>query len=131
MNKAQRKNAQLERHYTALANLAKLCGVDNPEGKEIASALKSLERKAHRAALAYCNGDYNYDKFETVEKQITKQVQALFNNKLEGFFVNSDARGYALKIQYDNFRPNGKYESINLFKDWGGYGLLSPVIDGN
>ena len=52
-------------------------------------------------------------------EEIKKQVQKIFDNKLEGFFINYDSRGYALKI---------KAENSPLEQDWGGYYILSPEI---
>ena len=82
-------------------------------------ALAKLERKAHRAAENYCNlENYNYDK---VHNRIVNQVKELFGGSLpEGFFINADPRGYALKIKSEN-RPEGMY------RDWGDYGILLPI----
>jgi argininosuccinate synthase len=44
----------------------------------------------------------------------------LFKGNLNGFFINYDARGYALKI---------KAGKCPLGQDWGGYYILSPEID--
>ena len=41
-------------------------------------------------------------------------------------FVNRDPRGYALKIEDEYVRANG----LQIHRDWGGYGILAPEIDG-
>ena len=105
--------AMNHQHYNALLELGLL--------SQFSALMKlvKLERKAHRAAENWCNlENFNY---ESVETRIEKQVKELFRGKLpQGFFINSDPRGYALKIESE-FTPEG------LQTDWGGYGLLAPI----
>jgi len=81
--------------------------------------LAKLERKAHRAAENYCSiPNYNYD---SAHDGIMSRVAILFKGKIpEGFFINGDPRGFALKIKPDHV-PDG------MHKDWGGYGILMPI----
>lgn len=128
MNKKERKQAQLERHYQALTKLAALCGVDNVNGKKLSNKLRKIEAEISRHILDYSNGDRNNI---NTELDLTKnQVQSLFNNKLQGFFINTDPRGYALKIK-SNYQDILRNSGINLQSDWGGYGLLAPEITGD
>lgn len=128
--KKQRKQAQLERHYKALENLASLCGVSNPNGKKLSVKLLYIERPASSKAIDYCNGLISTEAWsEIYHDQYADQVQALFNNQLDGLFINSDVRGYALKIDDELMRT--KYKNCGLHKDWGGYGILAPEIDGD
>lgn len=134
--KAEHRKTQLERHYKSLEKLALLCGIDNPDGKKLSSKLRLIEQSAHRDAEAYCNGDIDMELWEKREEEYITEVQKLFNNKLEGFFVNGDPRGYALKIDDNYLRPkeaagNGKYKDTELQTDWGGYGILAPEITGD
>ena len=128
MNKAERKQIQLERHYQALEQLAKLCGVDNANGKKLSNKLRQIEAIGEKASLDYCNGDIDPDQFDSITGEITGNVQYLFNNNLKGLFVNSDCRGYALKIKTETMQ--NEYKEIRLQNDWGGYGLLAPEITG-
>lgn len=40
-------------------------------------------------------------------------------------FLNQDPRGYALKIKDNYVRLHG----LNIYKDWGGYGIIAPEIN--
>jgi hypothetical protein len=133
MTKAERRKEQLQRHYESLKKLAELCGVENPDGKKLSTKLLSIERKAHQDATDWCNGVINQDSWNIKEQEYIKQVQALFNNNLEGLFINGDARGHALKIEdkYMRSQGNGKYEDIGLHTDWGHCGILAPEITGD
>ena len=98
--------------------------------------LWKLEKEASRITLAYCNGEIGNDG-EDVNgyivgvdkplKAIENQAQALFDNKLMGFFINRDPRGYALKIKSEVTAK--EYAEVGLHRDWGGYGILSPTIE--
>lgn len=127
---AGRRNAQLDRHYSALESLARLCGLGAANGKRMSSKLRLIERKANADATKYCNGDLTTEQFAELDSKYSEEVQALFNNKLEGFFVNSDPRGYSLKISDKLMKPGQMYAEICLQTDWGGYGLLAPEITG-
>lgn len=130
ITKKERRQAQLDRHYKALEALAKHLGVDSPNGKKLSVALLKLEQEAHSKAEAYCNGDINSEEWDAVQDAIEQRVKTLFGGcDVPGFFVNGDPRGCALKIDSDTQAQF--IEKIGLYKDWGGYGLLSPTIDGN
>lgn len=150
LTKKERRKMQLERHYAALVRLAEACGVKKADGKKLSVALLKIERLAHAGATAYCNGeDFTYflgvnhqHLFNSDEKawdnfvaDIEIYVRALFNDKLPPFFyVNGDARGYALKIrgaEAGNDYGRDLIEKTGLQRDWGGNGLLAPEIDGN
>lgn len=128
MNKKERKQLQLNRHYEALEKLAIHCGVVKPDGKKLSVKLLKIEKTVYKPILDYCNGDINNSPDAEIEAA-ANAVQKLFNNNLKGFFINTDPRGYALKI--DDQILKSEYSSIDLNRDWGGYGLLAPVIDGN
>jgi hypothetical protein len=128
MNKKERKNLQLQRHYAAIEKLVSICGGSKLATKTISNRLRHLEAVAHRAATDYCNGELQIEDFNVIEKDITEKVQKFFNGKLQGFFVNTDPRGYALKIKDKVLKET--YSEIGLFTDMGGYGLISPEITG-
>lgn len=146
LTKKERRKMDLDRHYAALVRLAEACGVKKADGKKLSVALLKIEREAHQAATAYCNGEtyrefnFNADEnaWDNFTEGIEKRVQALFSGKLPYFFVNGDARGYALKLdneQQAGIKSDGKAQefirTIGLQTDWGGYGLLAPEITGD
>jgi hypothetical protein len=128
MTKKERKNLQLQRHYAAIEKLVSICGGSKLATKTISNRLRHLETVAHRAAEEYCNGDIQIEDFNEIEKVIVEDVQKLFNGKLQGFFVNTDPRGYALKIKDKVVRE--VYPEARLHTDMGGYGILAPEITG-
>lgn len=126
MSKASDRQDRLNRHYRTLEALAKQCGVTQPDGKKLSLALLKLERQAHKLAEDECNGDCKLSDEQVQARHafIAHEVTKLFNNKLEGFFINGDPRGYALKIKDDIIKT--VYAYIGLHTDWGGYGILAP-----
>lgn len=118
---------ELDRHYATLVRLAVKLGVSDPNGKKLSLALWKLEQLAHKGAEDLCNGIIEQDQWEKLSEDVTAKVQSLFSGRLEGFFVNGDPRGYALKI--DDSVVREKYADINLHRDMGGYGILSPEIE--
>lgn len=145
MNKTQRRKEQLAEHYLKCEALAKRFGAKRTDGKKVSNALRALENIAHSGATAYCNGEpytlasgrtFNFrtdgsEAWEPFGEHIEKHVADILGAVPPGFFVNGDARGYALKIDNDN--PEGKalIDALRLHTDWGGYGILSPEIDGD
>ena len=80
-----------------------------------------LETKAHKLSTDYCNGLIDCDFWEVESDKILDKVSKVLNCKTQSnFFVNGDARGYALKLD-DNFSKDK-----TIYKDWGGYGILAP-----
>lgn len=122
-------------HHAALLTLA---GPKNKKtGLQIWRALRKVEHVAHAAATAYCNGDaftlagtrYDFrvngcDAFDALKRDhIKPAVARAFGGRIpEGFFVNGDARGMALKIDAEHV-PAG------METDWGSDGILAAEID--
>jgi hypothetical protein len=130
MTKKERRKEQLERHYKTLEQLAIACGINKPNGKKLSNELRKVENVMHKMAEKWCNGTVEesiYDDFETFT---IENVQTIFNHNLQGFFVNSDPRGYSLKIEEGQTKKLAA-QGISLHRDWGGYGILSPEIEGN
>ena len=85
---------------------------------KLCKQLFRLEKKAHKLALDYCNGALT-----DIEKQsnsILDKVAKILKTNTFNMFLNTDARGYALKF----FEDFSKDKPIH--KDWGGYGLIAP-----
>jgi hypothetical protein len=94
------------------------------------NTLRAIENEANHNAVSYCNGWINGEEYE-IRKQVTiSRVADLQRGKLPaGFFVNSDPRGYALKINAGTDAgetPHPEYIPAGMHKDWGGYGILAP-----
>ncbi len=123
-NQKSKMYAQIEQHGKNL-NFIFNTGL---EPVKLCKKLRTLEAKAHKVAVDYCNGDNgvtseNIGRFtEPIFKQVNKILNPPFN-----ISFNGDARGYALKI---SDKIMSKY-NLNLYKDWGGYGILAPEFDGN
>jgi hypothetical protein len=147
MTKKQQRAENLSRHYFNIAQLYQQTTgkeITQQEAKNISNKLRRLERLATIETTAQNNGyyieptplDWKTGRAEKLRlkldeqgscpesdaklNEIEKQVQNIFDNKLTGFFINYDSRGYALKIKAAN-NPLGQ--------DWGGYYILSPEIN--
>ncbi len=116
-------------HHAALASLA----TNGADGKTIWRKLVRLEKFAHAAATAKCNGEcfLTYDFLnhpesasERVKSYVGDEITRIFGTIPHGFFVNWDARGYALKLDPDETTiPEG------MQTDWGRNGLLAATIE--
>lgn len=117
MQKAREEKAveksRKERHLDALRSI----GFNG-----VLAALRSVEDKAHRLAEDYCNVELPEGEYQRREAEIVGSVAGLFGGNVpEGFFVNGDPRGYALKLDNDKVKiPEG------MHTDWGGFGILAP-----
>lgn len=110
-------------------------------GIQLWRKLCEIERLAHAGAEAYCNGErlqirwplfglreYDFRSNEHAWEQFanvaTDCVRGVFGCVPAGFFVNGDARGYALKLDPDQTTiPSG------MHTDWGRNGILAARID--
>lgn len=103
----------------------------NDSGLQMWRKLRKLENIASNAATAQCNAEaYGGQPFregndwENFVDGMKNRVKLVFGHLPKGFCFNSDPRGYALKIDSENVKlPEG------MHSDWGGYGILAPVID--
>jgi hypothetical protein len=83
-------------------------------------ALRRIEKREHRFAEAYCNGDVTLtdEEWEARDANTKRQIAKILGYQPIGLFINGDPRGYALKVQSEN--------AGDLPQDWGGYGLIAP-----
>lgn len=145
LTKKQQRILALETHYLRCANLAKLCGHPNPDGKKISVALWKLEKEAHNAATAQCNGEEYQgqpyrssvkashqapalSEWEYFEDSIKGRLSAILGSVPAGYYLNQDARGYALKISPDYPQGAVLIRDAGMHTDWGGNGILSPDL---
>ena len=113
------------------------------EPVKLCKKLFRLEKKAHYATTCLCNTNTlnlmelnkytGYDVKEATEAEqdkffegIKKQVIKILGKEAEKcFFINFDPRGYALKLKSEFC------EGKQIYKDFGGYGILSPDFTPN
>jgi len=143
LNKRERRAQALLAHYGRCEALARHLGCQDPDGKKISVALLKIEREACRGTEHACSypepfvsgvETYNFHKDEDALDRfcgaVSDGVARVFEGELpRGFFVSRDPRGYALKINQAETEKLAA-AGIQLAKDWGGYGLLSPEITG-
>ena len=112
--------AQIKKHGENLQNL--FCVNGDPV--QLCKRLRRLENKAHKFATDYCNGDMDTELWDIVSDKLLKNVNKILpsENADVRIFVNGDARGYALKIEFDDTDAR----SHEIHRDWGGYGILAP-----
>ena len=91
----------------------------NIDSIKLCKQLFRLENKAHKLTTDYCNGDFQGN-IEKEGEKILSKVAKILNTNTFNMFLNTDARGYALKF----FEDFSKDKTIH--KDWGGYGLIAP-----
>jgi hypothetical protein len=115
---------QILRHGFDLKRLFKIDDY-NVGPVSFAKTIHRLEVKAHRLAEDECNG---IEVKENWEDGILRSLDRITGFKKLGIpcFVNGDPRGYALKVEDSYIREN----NIDIYRDWGGYGILAPEFTG-
>ena len=111
-------------HHAALETL-RAPGVTTP-GLALWRKLRRIESAASLVVLNYANGTGGVDT-ENIHAKLEpfrKSVRALFGHTPKGFFVNTDPRGYALKID-----PEKGTVPQGMSTDWGRYGILAAEIN--
>lgn len=110
--------------------------------------LYKLEKKFRRYHLQECNErelsprqEQNYEKAKAEFLNLVghNALQQRFSEKLRigdlqkfrpACIVNSDPRGYGLKMNDVVVRAAYKAGSAFPFTDWGGYGIFAPTLNG-
>jgi hypothetical protein len=138
---AQKQVIERERiaHHRALETLRDpSC---SKSGIQLWRKLCEIERLAHAGATASCNGeriqiswplfgvreyDFNRDEnaWDALTGVATDCVRNVFGCVPAGFFVNGDARGYALKLD-----PEKVTVPAGMHTDWGRNGILAARIE--
>jgi hypothetical protein len=128
MNRKEKMTADISRHGENLKRIFNLAG--DPD--KISRQVHSIEVKAQRFALDYCNGVIDGDAMEMADDAIMKRLYKLLGKEKcveTGVFYNHDPRGYALKIS-DDWTRGYRNAGGEIHQDWGGYGILAPEFDG-
>lgn len=137
MKPSEKKALTLEtraRHHAALETL-RAPGCET-SGLALWRKLRRIEARAHDATTAQCNGTaYGTQPFRSDEEMdefsdaIRQEVTKAFGGALpEGFTLNHDPRGYALKLRGPEAGRPAPPIPAGLEKDWGGNGLLAAEI---
>jgi hypothetical protein len=87
----------------------------------LAKKLKRLETKQHKAATDYCNIAGYEVEYDKITKSTEKALIKLLGDKIP-FYINSDPRGYALKIDDRIVQAM----NLDIYRDFCGYGILAP-----
>ena len=121
------KTINADQFFRHVCNLQTLAGLpDYHEAYILYKKLHNLEIRIHRENEADCNGTNGLTEKqeEARDKRRFKKYQSLLPG-VTGLFLNGDPRGYSLKIHVKETQElNDK--GINLYRDWGGYGILAP-----
>ena len=101
--------------------LGEMFGCEFPNPFQIFETLARAEREAHRRTTLECNeaiSDEESEKWH--DRFVSRLTKNLGVDKMpDGFFINYDPRGYALKMKEGTFQKG-------LWTDFGGYGILAP-----
>lgn len=114
------KQQQIERQINAiLANFGPL----NVEASTFWRIARREECNLKRTAERFANGEISEDKMNEIQAIAINRVLRCFESpyRLENvMFVNSDPRGYSLKVDFEGVKKSG------LYTDFGGFGILAP-----
>jgi hypothetical protein len=127
-------------HHAALETLrAPGC---TATGLQLWRKCRQLEAVAHAGATALCNGEtfaildnsktgaieFNFCADEIAWNEfcelVASRAEKIFGRLPAGFFVNGDARGYALKLD-----PEKTTIPAGMHQDWGRNGILAAEIN--
>jgi hypothetical protein len=101
-----------------MAALALISGVS--DGEAVYRLLRPIEKAASKMAVKYSNGEITEKAYDRSVDRMMEEIKIVV--PVEGIFINSDPRGYALKVDDQVMRDKG----YRLERDMGGYGLLAP-----
>ena len=97
---------------------------------KLCKSLRRLETKAQRIQDIHGNG--KYEEAAREEAQLMNKLKNLLKPDSTpeeflkfGIFLNTDPRGYALKIPDDIVKQN----NWDIHKDWGEFGILAPDLN--
>lgn len=132
-SKAQRKAERIRKHGDALLRL--FPNAEIQDGVQLCNRLRRIESEAERHAVGWCNADGAYrtmteEQVNAITDKILAKVVALLNpDPSIPIFINTDPRGYQLKIDDEWIRKgmvDKRWSELPIHTDWGGYGILAP-----
>lgn len=124
MNKKARMAESILQHGFKLKRIFFADPYSGPGPVALAKQLRRLENKAHRLAEDEASRPLPEGYVEKQEASILRSLDKILGYKKAGIpvFLNSDPRGYALKIDDAYVREH----DLDIHRDWGGYGILAP-----
>jgi len=120
MNKKEERIFFKTRH---IENLGKLFNLDYNDAEGLYRSLRRIETKLNRIYEVACERELWPQETE-VKTRLKERAKKLTKNA-NGLIFNSDPRGYSIKID-DQVNRELRNQGINLYSDWGGYGILAP-----
>ncbi len=126
MRTTERVEQRRAAHHRALEALASTVGCQT-DGLTLWRKLRRLEADAHLLAERYCNGAIDTREWDRGKAHIHDALRRIFGGSGSipaGVFINSDARGHALKLDSEQVAiPDG------MQTDWGQDGILAAEIE--
>lgn len=124
MTTTTKQRERIRQHGLNLLEIFKAAPQVDP--LDLCKKLRRLEFQGHALAERVCNGEIYADDHDRAKDLILAKVDKLLNFRQSGIpvFLNTDPRGYALKIDDSYMREH----KLRLATDWGGYGLIAPDI---
>ena len=110
-----------------MQTLSYLGAVDIWEAQLLYEKLRRIELKMNRQMCDECNRTSRLT--EKQEEDLSEKTLAKLTKLLPlatGLFINGDPRGYSLKIKENDVKILNERGNINIYQDWGGYGILAP-----
>jgi hypothetical protein len=121
------KTKNADQFFRHVCNLQTIAGLDSfHNALDLYKRLHRIEARCSRIFTDECNGTRTgtEEEQEKQDARILKSVCALLPS-LKTIFLNGDPRGYALKIKSEE-QKELRDKGINLYSDFGGYGILAP-----
>ena len=129
-NKKIEMYARIKKHGEDIKKIFSLPASTDPI--KLCKSLRRLETKAQR--IQDIHGSGKYEEAAKEEAQLINKLKNLLmpDSTPEeflkfGIFLNTDPRGYALKIPDDIVKQN----NWTIHKDWGEFGIIAPDLNEN
>lgn len=116
---------RIRRHVACVRAIFPDCVHPASDAEGMYRRLRTMERTMHAIAEQYCNGDITTEEIEDAERATMESLRHLLGStNARVLRINTDPKGYALKVDDEWLRTNEP--SLNIARDWGGYGILAP-----
>ena len=120
--------ARIKKHGEDIKKIFSLPADTDPI--KLCKSLRRLETKAQR--IQDIHGSGKYEEAAKEEAQLMNKLKNLLKPDSTpeeflkfGIFLNTDPRGYALKIPDDIVKQN----NWDIHKDWGEFGVIAPDLN--
>ncbi len=123
-NKKIEMYARIKKHGEDIKKIFSLPADTDPI--KLCKKLYKFEKQAQAIQMLHYNG--NYKEAALREGQLFGRLMVFLlkdpGNKFN-IFLNTDPRGYALKIPDEIVRE----KNLTISKDWGGFGIIAPDLN--